>query len=145
MCRSEDQCSKRPCNPFEAPCSGASPDSSSEPRSGVRSGRSARRLPGPAPGPFSDQALDRREPPVEHGFIRARDEGLPLWLPQTLMVPFAMLDALRRQPLALAYCLLAVGDEALARTGRVLRKRAPGRATSPASATFPTSDKGPER
>jgi len=144
MCRSEDQCSKRPCNPFEVPCSGASPDSSSEPRSGVRSGRSSGRSPGPAPGRFSDQALDRREPPVDHGFIRARHEGLP----QALMEPLAVLDALRRQPLALAHCLLAVSDEALARTGRVLCKRAPGRAASAvsrASQTMQTCQRDSER
>jgi len=144
MCRSENQCSKRPCNPFETPCSGALPDSPSEPRSGVRSGRSSGRSLGPAPGPFFDQALDRREPPVAHGFIRVRNEELP----QALMEPLAALDALRRQPLALAHCLLAVGDEALARTGRVLCKRTPGRAASPvspASQTMQTCQRDSER
>jgi len=144
MCRSEEQCSKRPCNPFEAPFSGASPDSPSEPRPGVRSGRSSGRSPGTAPGRFSDQILDQRKQPVEHGFIRARNEELT----QALMEPLAVLDALRRQPLALAHCLLAVGDEALARTGRVLRKGAPGRATclaSPASQTMQTCQRDSER
>jgi len=144
MCRSEEQCSKRSCSPFEASCSGASPDSSSEPRSGVRSGRSSGRSPGPAPSPFFDQALDRREPPVDHGFIHGRNKELP----QALMEPLAVLDALRRQPLALAHCLLAVGDEALARTGRVLCKGASGRATSPvspASQTVQTCQRDSER
>jgi len=46
------------------------------------------------------------------------------------------------------YSLLAVGDEALALTGRVLRKRAPGRATSPvspASQTMQTCQRDSER
>jgi len=42
-----------------------------------------------------------------------------------LTIVLDVLDALRRQPLALAHFLLAVGDETLERTGRILVDLAP--------------------
>jgi len=42
-------------------------------------------------------------------------------------------DELRLRPRALAHYLLSVGDETLARTGRILAALAAGRAPSPAS------------
>ena len=65
-----------------------------------------------------------------------------------------VLDELRLRPLALAHYLLSMGDETLARTGRILSKLAAGPAASPASPasqasqsaqTSRTSEQEPER
>ena len=83
---------------------------------------------------------------VDHGWLRGRTEDLPQAL--------TMLDELRLRPRALAHYLLSVGDETLARTGRILAALAAGRAPSPASPasqasptaqTAETSRKDPER
>ncbi len=80
------------------------------------------------------------------GTVRGRNEDLPRVL--------TVLDELRLRPLALAHFLLSVGDETLARTGRILSKLAAGPAPSPASPasqasqtaqTSPTSEQEPER
>jgi len=83
---------------------------------------------------------------VDHGGLRGRTEDLAQAL--------TMLDELRLRPRALAHYLLSVGDETLARTGRILAALAAGRAPSPASPasqdsptaqTAETSRKDPER
>jgi len=83
---------------------------------------------------------------VDHGWLRGRTEDLAQAL--------TMLDELRLRPRALAHYLLSVGDETLARTGRILAALAAGRAPSPASPasqasptaqTAETSRKDPER
>jgi len=83
---------------------------------------------------------------VDHGWLRGWTEDLPQAL--------TMLDELRLRPLSLAHYLLSVGDETLARTGRILAALAAGRAPSSASPasqaaqsaqTSPTSEQEPER
>jgi len=80
---------------------------------------------------------------VDHGWLRGRTEDLAQAL--------TMLHELRLRPRALAHYLLSVGDETLARTGRILAALAAGRAPSPASPasqaspTAETSRKDPER
>jgi len=83
---------------------------------------------------------------VDHGWLRGRAEDLAQAL--------TMLDELRLRPRALAHYLLSVGDETLARAGRILAALAAGRAPSPASPasqasptaqTAETPRKAPER
>jgi hypothetical protein len=59
---------------------------------------------------------------VEHGRFRGWSEGLP----HSLMELLTALDELRVRALALAQFLLSVGDETLARVGRVLSELAGG-------------------
>jgi len=54
-----------------------------------------------------------------------RDLGVVRGGSDELTIVLDVLDALRRQPLALAHFLLAVGDETLERTGRILVDLAP--------------------
>jgi len=84
------------------------------------------------------------------GTVRGRNEDLP----QPLIKLLTVLGLLRLRPLALAHYLLSVGDETLARTGRILSKLAAGPAPSSASPasqasqtaqTSRTSEQEPER
>jgi hypothetical protein len=75
---------------------------------------------------------------AEHGMFRGLNEGLPHSLTELLTV----LDELRVRPLALAQLLWSVGDETLARLGRILSELAGGALCSPSPRPSPWEGEG---